>query len=129
MLFANFAGAFGSTALFLVCVGLYGVVSYSVARRTHEIGIRMALGAQGSNVRMMVLRETLLLISAGVVLGVAAVVSLMPRIQSMLFGLPPNDPTTLAIAIGLMAGLAAFAGYVPARRASRVDPLTALRYE
>jgi ABC-type antimicrobial peptide transport system permease subunit len=129
MLFASFATAFGAVALFLVCVGLYGVMSYNVVRRIHEIGIRIALGARTTDVRLMVMRETLVLIITGVGLGVAVALVLTRRIQAMLFGLTADDPMTFATVIALLAGIAAFAGYMPARRASKVDPMVALRYE
>jgi len=129
ILFANFASAFGAVALFLVCVGLYGVTSYNVARRTHEIGIRIALGAKTSNVRTMVMQEILFLVLVGVGLGLAGALTLTNKIQTMLFGITPNDPMTVAMAIAVLVGVAAFSGYLPARRASKVDPLIALRYE
>ena len=128
-LFANFGAAFGTLALFLVCVGLYGTMSYTVVRRTHEIGVRLALGANRFDVRLMVMRETLILIACGIGLGLAGTFALTQQIQSMLFGLEPNDPTTIAVAIGVMTLIAALAGYLPARRASKVDPVIALRYE
>jgi predicted permease len=129
ILFSNFASVFGAAALFLVCVGLYGVTSNNVVRRTHEIGIRIALGAKTSNVCTMIMRETLLVVFAGVGLGLAGALTLTNRIQSMLFGLTPNDPITVSMAIAALVGVAAFAGYLPARRASKVDPIVALRYE
>jgi ABC-type antimicrobial peptide transport system permease subunit len=128
-LFANFGAAFGVLALFLVCVGLYGTMSYSVTRRTHEIGIRLALGAKRSDVRLMVMRETLVLVAFGMTLGLAGAFALAQQIQSLLFGLQPNDPTTIGVAVGVMTLIAALAGYLPARRASKVDPVVALRYE
>jgi predicted permease len=128
-LFANFASAFGALALFLVCVGLYGVMSYNVMRRTHEIGIRMSLGAKPSKVLGMVMRETLLLVIGGVALGLALALALTRRIESVLFGLEPNDPVIIGIAILVIVATAAFSGYLPARRASRVDPMEALRYQ
>src|SRR5262249_4873699 len=102
MLFASFATAFGVVALFLVCVGLYGVMSYNVVRRIHEIGIRIALGARTRDVRLMVMRETLLLIISGVGLGLAVALALTHRIQAMLFGLAPDDPITFAMVVGLL---------------------------
>jgi predicted permease len=129
ILFANFASAFGVVALFLVCVGLYGVTSYNVARRTHEIGIRIALGAKTSNVRTMVMQELFFLVLAGVGLGLAGALILTSKIQTMLFGITPNDPMTVSVAIAVLVGVAAFSGYLPARRASKVDPMIALRYE
>jgi predicted permease len=128
-LLARASGFFGGIALLLACIGLYGIMSYSVARRTAEIGVRMALGAQRVNVVWLVLRETLLLIALGAVIGLAASLGLTRLITRMLFGLTPNDPIILAAALLLMMIVAAFAGYLPARRASKIDPLIALRHE
>jgi predicted permease len=128
-LFAGFATVFAAVALFLVCVGLYGVVSYNVARRTHEIGIRMAIGARAADVRAMVLRETLVVLVAGGVIGVVAALFATRQLASMLFGLASADPATIVGAVAVLGAVAALAGYLPARRASRIDPLTALRYE
>ena len=105
------------------------MISYAVARRTGEIGIRMALGAQRVEVLWMVLREVLLLTLIGVGLGLPAVFAGTRVISSLLFGLTPADPTTIAISMLLMFSVAALAGYVPARRAARTDPMEALRYE
>ena len=128
-LFATLSTGFGLLALLLACIGLYGIISYGVARRTQEIGIRMALGAQSGNVLWLVLKESLLLVLTGVVLGVPAALATTKLISSMLFGLTPTDPVTIAIAIMMMLAIAIFAGYLPARRAARVDPGVALRYE
>jgi predicted permease len=128
-LFARLSAFFGLLALLLACIGLYGIMSYSVARRTHEIGIRVALGAQPGNVLWLVMRETLLLVLAGVAIGVPVALAAAKVISSMLFGLTATDPVTIFIAMFLMMGVGAFAGYLPARRASRVDPIVALRYE
>jgi predicted permease len=128
-LVARLATFFGLLALLLACVGLYGVMSYGVARRTNEIGIRMALGAQGSSVRWLVLREALLLVGIGLVVGVLAALGVTKLAASLLYELKPNDPLTIAGATLLLALVAVVAGYLPARRASKVDPLVALRYE
>ena len=128
-LFARLTGFFGALALVLGCIGVYGVMAFAVTRRTREIGIRMALGANRSEIVGMVLRETLALVAIGVVLGVLAALEASRVVASFLFGLKPNDPLTIAGAALLMVAAAAFAGYVPARRASRVDPMVALRYE
>jgi len=128
-LIAQLASFFGALALILACIGLYGVMAHGVARRTNEIGIRMALGAKGGNIAWMVLRETLVLVVAGLALGVPAALLSARLISTQLFGLSPTDPLTLIGAGVVLTFVALLAGYVPARRASRVDPLTALRYE
>jgi predicted permease len=128
-LFANLSSFFGVLALSLACIGLYGVMSYGVARRTNEIGIRMALGATGSRVTRMVMRETMLVVMIGVVIGLGTAVATTRLVAAMLFGLAPTDPVTILFAVLLMISVATFAGYVPARRASKVDPMIALRYE
>jgi len=128
-LLAQLSSFFGLLALLLACVGLYGVMSYDVARRTHEIGIRMALGAQRRDVVSLVLRETMLLVGAGVVIGLSAALWATRLIASLLYGLTPNDPMTITLAGLLLLTVAALAGYFPARRASRVDPMVALRYD
>jgi predicted permease len=128
-LFASLSGFFGLLALALVSIGLYGVMSYTVARRTHEIGIRMSLGARGADILRMVLGESLLLVLLGSVIGLAAALATTRLIAGMLFGLTPADPLTIAMATLLLLAVAALAGWLPARRAARVDPLTALRRE
>lgn len=128
-LVARLGTFFGLLALLLACVGLYGVMSYGVARRTNEIGIRMALGARGLSVLWLVLREALLLVAIGLVIGVGASLALTKTAASLLYELKPNDPLTIALATLLLATVAGVAGYLPARRASRVDPMTALREE
>lgn len=128
-LVARLATFFGLLALLLACVGLYGVMSYGVARRTNEIGIRMALGAPGGSVLWLVLREALLLVGIGLVVGVLASLAITKTAASLLYELKPNDPLTIAGATLLLAAVAFIAGYLPARRASKVDPLVALRYE
>ncbi len=126
---AQTAGAFSLLALLLACVGLYGVMSYAVARRTNEIGIRMALGALSANVIRMVMREALSLVVLGLGIGLAAAMATTRFVSTLLFGLSPTDPLTIAMATLLMIVVAALAGYLPARRASRIDPMVALRYE
>src|SRR5215213_1578841 len=128
-LVARLASFFGLLALLLACVGLYGVMSYGVARRTNEIGIRMALGARGRSVLWLVLREALLLVLIGLVVGVLASLGVTKTAASLLYELKPNDPLTIALATFLLAAVAALAGYLPARRAARVDPMVALRDE
>jgi putative ABC transport system permease protein len=126
---AKLSGFFGVLALLLASIGLYGVMSYAVVRRTNEIGIRMALGAATGDVLRQILRETLFLVVTGIVLGTAAALSLTRLVKAMLFGLTPNDPVTIAFGTLLLLAVALMAGYLPARRAARVDPLVALRYE
>jgi len=128
-LFATLSSFFGLLALALISIGLYGVMSYTVARRTHEIGIRMALGAQSGNVLRMVMGESLLLVSLGLAIGLAAALATTRLIAGMLFGLTPTDPMTIALATLLLLAVAALAGWLPARRAARVDPMVALRRE
>jgi len=128
-LVASLSTVFGGLATLLAVIGLYGVMAYTVARRTREIGIRMALGAMGGNVIWMVMREVLLLIGVGVVVGVPLSLGLSGLIRSQLYGLAAHDPMTLTTAAMLLAGVACLAGFVPALRASRIDPTQALRYE
>jgi predicted permease len=128
-LFATLSSFFGLLALALVSIGLYGVMSYTVARRTHEIGIRMALGAQSANVLRMVMGESLLLVLIGLAIGLAGALATTRLIAGMLFGLTPADPMTIALATLLLLAVAALAGWLPARRAARVDPMIALRHE
>jgi putative ABC transport system permease protein len=121
--------AFGVVALLLAAVGLYGILSYGVARRTNEIGIRKALGAQQSTLMAMVMRETGWLLVIGLVVGVGLASAGIRLIESRLFGLQPTDPVAFTTAIVILAIVAALATWLPAYRASRVDPLVALRYE
>jgi predicted permease len=128
-MFAKLTGMFGALALLLACVGLYGILSYAVTQRTSEFGIRMALGARPGHVLAGVLRETMWLVAAGVGVGLTATVGATHVIGTVLFGVQPADPVTLLGAALVLATVAGLAGYVPARRASRVDPMVALRYE
>jgi predicted permease len=128
-LIAVLSTAFGVLATLLACVGLYGVLAYNVSRRSREIGLRMALGAQAADVVGLVLREALLLLGLGVGIGLPLAVALARMVQSQLFGVHFADPLTLAAAAVVLGLAAALAGYLPARRASRVDPMSALRYE
>jgi predicted permease len=127
--FATLSALFGALALGLCCVGLYGVTSHSVTRRANEIGIRMALGAPRSAVLWMFLRETLLLVVIGGIIGIPTALACMRLFRSVLFGLSPSDPSSLLIALLMLASVAAAACLLPARRATKVDPMVALRYE
>ena len=128
-LMATLSGFFGLLAIILAVVGLYGVMSYIVARRTSEIGVRIALGAHRNAVVKMVLREAGILIAVGFLVGTIVALAGGKAAGSMLFGLQPHDPVTLLMAMGLLAAVALAAAYLPARRASRVDPIVALRHE
>jgi predicted permease len=128
-LFATAYTAFGALALVLACIGLFGLMSYNVARRTSEIGIRMALGAQRRSVVGMVMIESMLLVGIGVALGLAAALWAGRFVKTVVYGLSANDPLTIAAAVALIAVVSALAGYLPARRASNVDPMEALRQQ
>jgi ABC-type antimicrobial peptide transport system permease subunit len=119
----------GLVAVLLAGVGLFGVTAYSVAQRTKEIGVRMALGAQRTNILGLVLREAMILVVAGLGLGAVGAVVVARLIATQLFGVTPADPVTIAAALLLMTAVAGIASIVPARRASAVDPMVALRYE
>jgi predicted permease len=127
--FAQAYAMFGGLAVLLASIGLFGLMSYSVARRTNEIGIRMALGAQRHEVLRLVMRESMLLVVAGIAIGLAIAAAASRLIASLLFGLSPTDAMTIVEAVALLAIVSAVAGYLPARRAARVDPLVALHYE
>lgn len=127
--FAKLCTGFAVLALLMACVGLYGTMSYNVARQVGEIGIRMALGAQRGTVVWMVLRRVLTLAAVGLAISVPAALSASQLVKSFLFGTRPNDPRTLALAGAVLVTAAILAGYAPARRASRIDPLAALRQE
>jgi predicted permease len=128
-LMANLAGGFGVVGLLLACIGLYGLLAYSVARRTKEIGIRMALGAQQTGVLWMVGKNALRLLGVGVAVGLPAAWMASRWVNSMLFGLRPDDPGIMATATLLLGAAGLAAAYFPARRGARVDPMTALRHE
>jgi predicted permease len=128
-LVASLSILFGALAVLLACIGLYGLMTYAVNRRTSEIGIRMALGAERAQIARMILRETLLLVTIGLAIGIPASFGASRLIRSELYGLQPGDPITISLAGIFMAAIATFAAYLPARRPSRVDPMIALRYE
>ena len=128
-LMATLSGFFGGLAALLAVIGLYGVISYMVARRTNEIGIRMALGASASLIAKLILSEALLLVGAGVILGAVLALAAGRTAASMLFGLKPYDPPTLIGAVAALTVVALAASLIPARRAAGVDPMVALREE
>lgn len=128
-LFAALTAGFGILALVLACIGIYGIMAYSVSRRTNEIGIRMALGAQAGQILRMVLGEASWMAAVGIVLGLSAAMALTRYVQSLLFEIRPLDPATLGGAALLLAAVALLAGWLPARRASRIQPMTALRHD
>jgi predicted permease len=127
--FAKAYALFGGLALLVASIGLFGLMSYNVTRRTTEIGIRMALGAQRVTVMHMVMRESLMLVVIGVVIGISAAFASGRFVAALLFGLTPTDVTTTMLAIAVMLAVSAVAGYLPARRASRLDPMMALRHD
>ena len=128
-LVAQLSTFFGALAAFLACIGIYGVMSYGVARRTNEFGIRMALGAERGHVLRIVLGEAFWLGLAGVAIGLALALASGRLVTSLLVGLKPYDPLSIGMAMAAMISVALFAGYLPARRATRIDPMVALRDE
>ena len=126
---ALLATFFAALALILACIGLYGVMAYRVARRTREIGIRIAVGARPESVEWMMVRETLLLVTIGAALGTLASLAANRYIAGQLFGVTPRDPMAIAVALSVLVIVTVAAGYVPARQASRIDPVRALRTE
>jgi predicted permease len=127
-LFAQAYALFGGLAMLLAAIGLFGLMSYSVSRRTNEIGIRMALGARREHVLRLVMVESMILVVIGVAIGVAIALGAGHLVKALLFGLASTDVLTMVLAIIIMIGVSALAGFLPARRASRVDPMVALRY-
>jgi ABC-type antimicrobial peptide transport system permease subunit len=127
MLVAKVVTFFGGLGLVLAALGLYGVMAHSTARRTTEFGLRMALGAKPGDVARMILRESMLMLAGGVLIGVPAALAAMKLVQSQLFGVETTDPPSIAFAVLVLALAALGAGYLPARRASRVAPLEAIR--
>jgi predicted permease len=128
-MFASLTAGFGILALALACVGIYGIMAYTVSQRTNEIGIRLALGAARSRIRGMVLREASWMAVTGVVIGLAVAFALMRLVQSMLYGLKPGDPTSLTASALILLAMALLAAWIPAMRASRVEPMEALRHD
>jgi len=127
--FGALTAAAAVVGLLLACVGLYGIVSYDAARRTTEIGIRIALGARQADVVRLVVRETMIVVAAGATIGLLLASASSRLVATVLFGVRPGDPLTIAAALVVMIAVAAVATYMPARRASRLDPTAALRYE
>jgi len=125
MLLTIFAGL----AVLLAAVGIYGVMSYAVGQRVHEIGVRMALGARAVDVLALVLRQGLTLALMGIAIGLMGAVWITEVMKSLLFAVSPNDPPTFAIVSALLLAVAVATAYIPARRATKVDPMVALRYE
>jgi putative ABC transport system permease protein len=122
-------GIFAGAALLLAAVGIYGVIAYSVTQRTQELGIRMALGAQRSDVLRMVVGQAMVLALVGIVIGALGALALSRLMEGLLFQVRPADPATFLAVAAVLAGVAALASYIPGRRATRVDPVVALRAE
>lgn len=129
VLIAKLSSFFGALALLLAAIGLYGLMSYAVAGRTREIGLRMALGAQRTNVLWLILREALLLVVTGVVVGIPVALLSSQLLNAMIFGLKSTDPLSMLLVVLVLGAIAALAGFIPARRATKIDPMVALRYE
>jgi ABC-type antimicrobial peptide transport system permease subunit len=128
-LMATLAAGFGGLALILAAIGLYGLLAYTVARRTSELGIRMALGAGRASLIWLILQNALRLLAIGLLAGILAAIAASRWIASLLFGLTATDPSTIVIAAAVLLGAGLLAGYPPARRATRIDPMSCLRCE
>jgi len=128
-LYARLLTFFGALALLLAAIGLSGVLAFSVTQRTNEIGIRMALGAQRGAVVWMVLRQAFVLGVVGLAIGVPTALSISRFVESFLFGVKPNSAAALVLAVAILLSAVLVAGYMPARKASRIDPMTAVRHE
>ena len=126
---AQLSSAFGALALLVACIGIYGILAYRVARRTREIGVRLALGASRGGVQWMVVRESLALLLIGIAIGVPVALVLSTYVKSLFFGLTPADPITMIGALGTLACVSIAAAFLPARCASKIDPMSALRVE
>jgi len=126
---ATLGGAFGMLGVVIAGLGMFGLLAFHVARRTNELGVRMALGASRASLMRLVLRDVALMALAGVVIGAGAALSVTGLVRSILFGFRPDDPVAFLVAGGVLTIAALFAGWLPARRAARVDPLIALRHE
>ena len=120
---------FAALSLVMAAVGVFGVTAYSVSQRTHELGVRMALGADRLTVLRLVLRQELSACAIGIVVGLAGATALSTLLQSLLYGVPARDPVTLAVASAVMVAVTVVAGYFPARRATRIDPVRAMRVD
>jgi macrolide transport system ATP-binding/permease protein len=129
IIFARLCTAFAALTLLITCVGLYGTMAYIVERRTGEIGIRMALGARRGDIIRMVLRQVLALTTAGLAIGVPASLFASKLVRSFLFGVETNDVVSVCVSVSVLLSAVLLAGYVPAKRASRVDPMVAVRSE
>jgi ABC-type antimicrobial peptide transport system permease subunit len=128
-LFASLCGSLAILALALSCIGLYGLMAYNVTRRTGEMGIRKALGAQPFDVAWPILREALILTGIGITIGLTVGLALVRLIRSFIYGVKPHDPLTMVSAAVIMVAVAALAAWIPAHRAAKIDPMEALRYE
>ena len=128
-LFAQLATLLGSVTLLLAMIGLYGLLAYAVTRRTPELGLRIALGADRRSLRRMVLKQSLVLVAAGLVIGIPAAIGGTRFVSSLLFNISPSSPMALIVTSGIMLAVSLVAAFVPAHRASRVDPMVALRAE